>query len=65
MEYGHKYPKEGPVRLSMRLAENGIVIDQSTVYRILKRKHIRYYDDYSKERRKRKKKAKLYVLDSP
>jgi len=66
MEYGNKFKKEWPVRLSMRLEEEcNIVIDQSTVYRILKRKNIRYYEDYSKEKKKRKKKAKLYVLDSP
>lgn len=66
MEYGHRYKKEGPVRLSMRLEEEcNITIDQSTIYRILKRKNIRYYNDYSKERKKRKKKNRLYVLDSP
>ena len=65
MMYGDKYKKEWPVRLSMRLEEIGIEIDQSTVYRILRRRNIRYYVDYSKEKRKRKKKAKLYVLDNP
>jgi hypothetical protein len=50
----------------MRLDEEcGIKIDQSTIYRILKRKNIRYYDDYSREKRKRKKDIKLYVLDNP
>lgn len=66
MEYGDNYKKEWPVRLSMRLDEEcGIKIDQSTIYRILKRKNIRYYDDYSREKRKRKKDIKLYVLDNP
>lgn len=66
MEYGHRYKKEGPVRLSMRLEEEcGIQIDQSTVYRILKRRNIRYHEEYSRYRKKRKKKDKLYVLDSP
>jgi len=50
----------------MRLEEEcGIEIDQSTVYRILKRRNIRYYEDYSKKRKQRKKKNRLYVLDSP
>jgi transposase len=50
----------------MRLEEEcGIKIDQSTIYRILKRRNIRYYEDYSKEKRKYKQKAKLYVLDNP
>jgi len=66
MEYGHRYKREWPVRLSMRLEEEcGIEIDQSTVYRILKRRNIRYYEDYSKKRKQRKKKNRLYVLDSP
>jgi len=66
MEYGNNYKKEWPVRLSMRLEEEcGIKIDQSTIYRILKRRNIRYYMDYSKEKKIRKKKATLYVLDNP
>ena len=66
MEYGNKYKKEWPVRLSMRLEEEcNIDIDQSTVYRILKRRNIRYYEDYSKQKKERKKKTRLYVLDSP
>jgi transposase InsO family protein len=36
-------------------------IDQSTVYRILKRRRVRYYESYSHE----KKKKKLYCLDRP
>jgi hypothetical protein len=50
----------------MKLEEEcGIIINQSTIYRILRRKNIRYYEDYSKEKRKYKQKAKLYVLDNP
>jgi len=50
----------------MRLEDEcGIQIDQSTVYRILKRRNIRYYEDYSRKRKKREKKSRLYVLDKP
>lgn len=65
MEYGNKYPREWPVRLSMRLYDEcWIKIHQSTVYRILKRKGIRYYEEYARSR-KRRKKNRLYALDTP
>lgn len=65
MEYGYNYKKEWPVRLSMRLEEEcGIKIEQTTIYRILKRKNIRYYEEYDKEKRHNRK-IQLYALDSP
>lgn len=64
MEYGHKYPKEWPVRLAMRLEDDDIHINQSTVYRILKRRNIRYHEDYARSK-KRRKKNRLYALDNP
>jgi len=57
-----KYPNLGPVPLSEKLFdEHGIKLDQSTVWRILKRKEVRY----TKEYKRWKKQPKLYCLDSP
>jgi len=56
----HRY---SPVELSSYLFDTyGIKIDQSTVYRILKRKRIRYCLEYSKIKPAR---PKLYCLEKP
>jgi transposase InsO family protein len=52
---------EWPVELKYRLEEEGIVIDQSTVYRILKRRNVRYYGLVEKPKRI----PKLYTLGIP
>lgn len=52
---------KGPDWISDELLDEGIKIDQSTVYRILKRKEVRYYTNYKHKRRKKK----SYCLDSP
>jgi transposase InsO family protein len=52
-------PFAGPVELSEKLREESICLDQSTVYRILRRKKKRYGREYKTE----KKKWKLYSLD--
>lgn len=53
---------EWPVELKYRLErEEQIVIDQSTVYRILKRRKVRYYEISPRP----KKVPKLYTLGSP
>jgi transposase InsO family protein len=52
---------KGPIWIADQLAIEGITVDQSTVYRILKRKKIRYYRNYKHKRRKKK----LYCLDTP
>lgn len=57
-----QYPFLWPVFLREKLIETeGIILDQSTVYRILKRNSIRYKSSWD-WRRKRK---TLYVLDDP
>jgi len=57
-----KYKKEWPERLRMRLDEKyWIHMNQTTVYRILKRKNVRYYNAYQKEKKQRK----MYVLGIP
>lgn len=57
-----KYKKEWPLRIKMRMSEKyGIHMDQSTIYRILKRRNIRYYNEYFKEKKNRK----LYALPIP
>jgi len=58
----HENPYMGPIWLADELLENyWESLDQSTVYRILRRKKIRYYKWYHGNRRKRK----LYVKDIP
>ena len=53
---------EWPIWISDQMYElYRIHIDQSTVYRILKRNNIRYYDGYHRLKKKRK----LYVKDIP
>lgn len=59
---GIKYKREWPERLRMRLEEKyGIHMNASTVYRILKRRKVRYHGTYQKE----KKHWKLYSLEVP
>lgn len=56
------YPMDGPVTLSMYLEEKyDIKIDQTTVYRILKRRWIKY----GATKREKRRKMKLYVKDIP
>lgn len=50
-EIARRHPFKGPEWISDQLI---FPIDQSTVYRILKRKGIRYYYDYKHKRRKKK-----------
>lgn len=61
MEIAREYIFKGPDWISDELFEEGININQSTIYRILKRKKVRYYTDYKHKRRKKK----AYCLDSP
>lgn len=60
-EMARDNPFKGPDWLADELFEEGIEIDQSTVYRILKRRGVRYYYDYKHKRRKKK----AYCLDTP
>lgn len=52
---------KGPVWIADELDTQGVTMDQSTVYRILKRKQVRYYSNYKHKRRKKK----AYCLDTP
>jgi len=54
-------PFKGPDWISDQLKNISIHLNQSTVYRILKRRKIRYYHNYKHKRRKKK----AYCLDSP
>lgn len=57
-----KYKKEWPLSLKFRLEEKfDIHLDQTTIYRILKRRKVRYYREYQKEKKQRK----LYSLEVP
>lgn len=56
-----EYKREWPQKIADRLKKERIEIDQSTVYRILKRLHVRYHRGYEKK----KKEVKLYVLENP
>ena len=58
VDIAKKNPFDGPKEI---LRESGLAIDQSTVYRILKRKNIRYGVNYKHSRRKKK----SYCLDTP
>lgn len=61
-KYAIEHKTLWPQRLSVKLVEHEwIKLDQSTIYRILKRRKIRYYKLYERP----KKKKKLYVLDKP
>lgn len=61
-EMAMKHKMEWPQELKYRLEEEEkIIMDQSTVYRILKRRKVRYYQLYEKP----KKKPKLYSLGIP
>ncbi|MFA7254142.1 MAG: integrase core domain-containing protein, partial [Patescibacteria group bacterium] len=56
-------PFMGPIELADKLFdEHNIVLDSTTVWRILKRKHIRYHVDYTPIP---KKEPTLYCLDYP
>lgn len=62
VDYAHSNPLEWPVRISIWLEdEHWIKINQATIYRILKRRNIRYFNEYKKKKRKKK----LYVLGDP
>jgi transposase InsO family protein len=61
VELARDNPFKGPVWLSDELYKEGIELDQSTVYRIIKRRGVRYYYDYKHKRRKKK----AYCLDNP
>ena len=61
VEIGNKHPFKGPDWLADELEKEGIKLNQSTVYRILKRRKARYYGDYKHKRRKKK----SYCLDTP
>lgn len=57
-----KYREEWPANLKMRLDDKyKIHMDQSTIYRILKRRNVRYYNAYEKEKKTRK----MYSLEIP
>ena len=57
-----KHPNLGPVPLTEELLERyGIILNQATVWRILKREKIRY----GKEYRRWKEKPRFYCLDTP
>jgi len=57
-----KYKHEWPANLKIRLDEKyWIHMDQTTVYRILKRRNVRYYNAYEKEKKQRK----MYSLEIP
>jgi transposase len=58
-----EYSRLGPVDIAdMLLEKHGIKLDQSTVFRILQRKRIRYYRQQIKPY---KSKSKLYCLETP
>lgn len=61
MQIAKKEIFKGPVWITDQLAVQGIIINQSTVYRILKRTKVRYYTNYKHTRRKKK----AYCLDTP
>lgn len=57
-----KYKQEWPANLKIRLDEKyWIHMNQSTVYNILKRRNVRYYNTYQKEKKQRK----MYSLEIP
>lgn len=59
---GGKHPELGPKPLADHLAEfHQVTVDQATVWRILKRKGIRYTTQYKRF----KQEPKLYCLDTP
>jgi transposase len=61
VDLGERNPNLGPVPLADKLEEDyGIKVEQTTVWRILKRKKVRYNREYKRW----KSDAKLYCLDS-
>ena len=61
VEVARENPYKGPDWISDELFEEGVDVEQTTVYRILKRKGERYYKDYKYKRKKKK----SYCLDTP
>lgn len=61
VQIAKKHIFKGPVWIADQLDAQGVIMDQSTVYRILKRKKVRYYTNYKHRRRKKK----AYCLDMP
>jgi len=63
IKLARKHINKGPIPLSEQMFDDyEIKIDQSTIYRILKREKIRYYHEYKNQI---KKEPKLYCLDKP
>ena len=61
-EIAKRFPFDGPVALQEKLEEDyGISLHQATIYRILKRRKVRYFLGYHHL----KKKKKSYVLEIP
>ena len=57
-----KYKQEWPANLKIRLDEKyWIYMNQSTIYRILRRRNVRYYNAYQQEKKTRK----MYSLEIP
>ena len=62
IELAYKYPMDWPVTLSIFLEEKyNIKLHSTTIWRILKRRKIKYWDTIREKRRK----MKLYVKDIP
>lgn len=62
VEVATKHPDLGPVSLANKLFENHQVkLDQTTIWRILKRRKVRYTTEYKRW----KQEPKLYCLDTP
>ena len=62
-ELAYKHTQTGPTELSEMLFDHyAIKLNQSTVFRILRRNHIRYYREYTKPKRA---KPQLYCLETP
>jgi len=61
-DIAQQFKREWPMRLAIRLREeHWIVLEQTTIYRILKRRNVRYYTQYQKP----KKIPKLYTHEVP
>ena len=61
IEVARSNPFKGPDWISDELAKEEVNLNQSTVYRILKRRKERYYHNYKHKRRKKR----AYCLDQP
>jgi len=63
VEYLKRYPLDGPLVIKERLEEQeGIILHSTTIWRIWKRRHIKYW---ARERKKQKRERKLYALNQP